>query len=171
MKSRLAKKIMGQMLQHQMQPLVGAISREVVKLLHTEKNPCAQNDGSRMEAARRLIAALDIIEGWEQGSGKPAPTGHRCGCQHVFAVLRRNVLDGLQLLGVERMEETARVDYSMHDPIEVLPAPGGADDDGRIAQVIRSGYRTGDKVLRPMIVSVWKYAETADEPKTTQQEA
>jgi molecular chaperone GrpE len=55
--------------------------------------------------------------------------------------------------GLERIATDGAFDPSMHEAMMVQPAPNGEPDDA-ILQELQSGWRLGERVLRPARVIV-----------------
>jgi len=54
--------------------------------------------------------------------------------------------------GIERIEVKGPFDPHEHEAISYLPMPNAAE--GQILEVVRPGYRKGDRVIRPAQVVV-----------------
>ncbi len=116
-----------------------------------------------LDVAKRLIAALDIIE--DALSTRPQSTDGRRRKEpslsaeaKALAVLRRNLLGILEGLGVERVDPVGQpVDFRVHDPAIVVPTLR-EDEDGVVSETLRAGYTSaGGKTLRAAMVAVLKY--------------
>ena len=87
-----------------------------------------------LEATRRGASAEALVQGVE--------------------LVRRQFLSKLEGLGVRPIEaaEGQPFDPALHEAVTTVPSSDG--DDGRVAGVIRQGYRINDDVLRPASVAV-----------------
>lgn len=97
-----------------------------------------------------IIPALDSFdmaagsEAWAQVSD-----GWKSGMERV----RDQLINALKSHGVERFGKVGeKFDHALHDAIEERDDVAG--ETGTIARILRYGYRTGDKVLRPAQVFV-----------------
>jgi molecular chaperone GrpE len=97
-----------------------------------------------------LRAWLEVVDSVERAlvleAGEPRLTaGLRAVLDQMNAILDRQ--------GVRRIGAVGeRFDPELHDAIAVLPSRGHAP--GTIAQIARSGYSAGDRVVRPAEVAV-----------------
>jgi molecular chaperone GrpE len=76
-------------------------------------------------------------------------------------MVRRQFLAKLEGFGVRPIDITLGVAFDplLHEAVTTIPAQNDADD-GRVAGVVRRGYRIHDDVLRPAAVAVAKAVET-----------
>ena len=99
-----------------------------------------------------LIPALDSFdmasasEAWAD-----VADGFRSGVEQV----QNQLLDALKRHGIERFGRVGeRFDHSMHEAVEERDDMPGAR--GEVARVLRHGYKSGSKILRPAQVIVKK---------------
>lgn len=77
-------------------------------------------------------------------------------------MVRQQFAGKLAAFGVTRIPtDGAHFDPALHEAVSVVPVDG-AENDGRVVGVVRSGYRIGDEVLRPALVAVAKNRQTVD---------
>lgn len=106
----------------------------------------------REELIHDIIPALDSFdmaagsEAWAEVSD-----GFRSGMEHV----RGQLIDALKRHGIERFGKVGdTVDHSLHEIVEERDDVAG--ESGTIVRILRHGYRTKDKILRPAQVFVKK---------------
>jgi len=99
-----------------------------------------------------ILPALDSFdmaagsEAWSEVSA-----GWRSGMEHV----RNQLLEALRAHGIERFGKVGeQVDHSFHDIAEERDDMPG--ESGTIARILRYGYRSGERILRPAQVIVKK---------------
>lgn len=97
-----------------------------------------------------LIPALDSFD---MASGSEAwntiDKGWRTGMEQV----RNQLIEALSRAGVERFGAAGeKFDHALHDAIQ--ETQDGEGDSGTVARVVRFGYKTCDRVLRPAQVIV-----------------
>lgn len=92
-----------------------------------------------------LLAVIDDMERALEHADKAAET-HPQIAEGVRMVHSR--LSGIvQSHGLERVDVTGLFDPNLHEAMMVQPAPAGEPDD-TILQVLQSGWKLGDRVLR-----------------------
>ncbi len=117
---------------------------------------------------RDLLGMLDVLDGLLKTTEK----------EEVSAVLHGNLdnlkamlLETLIRIGVEEIEcAENQFDVRNHRMLETLPAEN-QEQDGKIAEVVRSGFRWRNRVIRPIDVKVFRYTtnttnEAAGTPST-----
>ena len=110
-------------------------------------------DRGRAEVLTSLLAVLDDVDrafeaagsGVDEASDDPIVTGVRLIRQHLEQVLRTHGVEEIPALGEP-------FDPHVHDA--VMQVPSEEFPPGHVAQVLRRGYRMGDRVLRPVRVAV-----------------
>ena len=111
-----------------------------------------------IERGRREILAdlLEVVDNLDRAiEAAERSTSPEALLQGVEMV-RRQFLSKLEGLGVRRIESAGvSFDPARHEAVSTVPA-ARAEDDGRIAGVVRHGYTIGDDVLRPASVAVSK---------------
>ena len=112
------------------------------------------------ERSRRevLISLLEVVDNLDraieaaQKSGTPANDPLLQG----VGMVRQQFLSKLEGFGITRIAcEGEMFDPALHEAVSAVPAQDAAHE-GRIAGVIRNGYRVGEDVLRPALVAVSK---------------
>lgn len=72
-----------------------------------------------------------------------------------FKMIQSQLDHVLKTAGLEKIEaENQPFDPNLHEASEM--APGGQDGENIVAEVLRTGYIFGDKVIRPALVTVKK---------------
>jgi molecular chaperone GrpE len=99
-----------------------------------------------------IIPALDSFDMATQSeSWQSVSDGWRTGMEQV----RNQLLDALRSHGIERFGKVGeRVDHTLHEVVEERDDMPG--QSGEIARILRFGYKTGLRVLRPAHVIVKK---------------
>jgi len=107
----------------------------------------------RHEFVRPLLDVLDNLD-------RALDAGR--GAQSVEAVLdgvalvRHQFLARLEAAGVQEIPAAGEpFDPLVHEAVSIVPVQGNEEED-RVAAVVRRGYRMGDDVLRPAMVTVTK---------------
>ncbi len=110
--------------------------------------------------AEELLPTLDSFEQamgdkekWESVS-KEWRSGVEGIYQKVLAVFSKNNITGFGEVG-----ET--FDPNLHHSIQVVPTEDKTQD-GTIAVVLQKGYKTGEKIIRPAMVSVYEAKNLTD---------
>jgi molecular chaperone GrpE (heat shock protein) len=80
--------------------------------------------------------------------------------QHNYAVMRNQILQVLQLNGIEPIAVDGAFDPTLHKAVKVEPTTNPAED-GRIVTVFRQGFRSPRMILRYAEVAVRRYEEPA----------
>ncbi len=82
-------------------------------------------------------------------------------------LVQRSLDNVLNSEGVARIEAAIGAPFDVREHEAVFFEPTDAVPEGGVARVVRSGYRLGDRILRPAQVSV---ARPLPQPETTQQD-
>jgi molecular chaperone GrpE len=104
----------------------------------------------REEGDELLRAWLEVVDSLDRASALEAEhpdlaAGVRAFLDQVETLLARQ--------GVSRIGAVGDAfDPELHEAVAIVPADGA--EDGRVAQVVRSGYAAGDRVIRPAQVAV-----------------
>ncbi len=93
----------------------------------------------------RLLPVLDDLD---------AALAHSDGEQSKgVRMVRDNLLKALREAGLEEIPaEGQKFDPYVHDCVQQVPDPDG--EDGLVKEIVRKGYRTQDRILRPAQVIV-----------------
>jgi molecular chaperone GrpE len=111
-----------------------------------------------IERGRREILAdlLEVVDNLDRALESGRQSTSLDALLQGVEMVRRQFLAKLEALGVTRIETADQpFDPELHEAITTVPA-ATPDHDGRIAGVVRQGYRIGDEVLRPAAVAVSK---------------
>lgn len=123
------------------------LEREKERVIEAERAEVAQ---ALLEATDDLERALAAVRGEAPGALRSLVEGVRLS----LGVLHRRIA----ALGAERLHVVGQpFDPRVAEAIEAVPVADEAMD-GRVLQEIRSGYRIGERVLRPARVRVGRLA-------------
>jgi molecular chaperone GrpE len=126
------------------------LEREKARVLVAERASVAQ---ALLEAADDLERALAAVTGAGE-TGGDALRNLAEGVRLSLSGLHKRILD----LGAERIEVAGRpFDPHVAEAIDTV-AVADAEQDGLVVAEVRSGYRIGDRVLRPARVRVGRLA-------------
>lgn len=108
--------------------------------------------------ARRLFLLIDLADQVRNGRGEAERDD-----EHFIAGFRSQIVETLQLLGIEEIQTT----NDQFDAAIMRPARICKTDDpikrNRIREIVRPGFRRGERVMRELSVTVYKY-QPASEP-------
>ncbi len=125
------------------------MEREKDRVLEAEKSRLAQ---ILLEAHDGLALAYRSSEGG--GEGDPSLHGLREGVRLTLATLEKRIVE----LGATRLEVLGLpYDARTAEAIDLVPVDDEARD-GAVVEELRSGWRIGDRVLRPARVRVGRLA-------------
>jgi molecular chaperone GrpE len=107
----------------------------------------------RGEFVRPLLEVLDNLDrALESGRGASSVDAVLDG----VALVRQQFLARLEDAGVHEIPAAGEpFDPLVHEAVSIVP-PQGDEEEDRVAAVIRRGYRLGDEILRPAMVTVTK---------------
>lgn len=109
------------------------------------------------ERARRDLIAdlLEVLDNLDRALDATRRGASADALLQGVELVRRQFLSKLEGLGVRAIDAAAGqpFDPALHEAVTTVPG-GSEEDDGRIAGVIRQGYRINDDVLRPASVAV-----------------
>jgi molecular chaperone GrpE len=111
-----------------------------------------------IERVRREILAdlLEVVDNLDRAIDSAAQGSSAGALLQGVEMVRRQFLSKLEALGVKRMAvQGLPFDPQKHEAISSVPA-SSAEEDGRVAGVVRHGYTIGEDVLRPAAVAVAK---------------
>ena len=161
MNTRIARKVLGRALTENLQLAARQLSDSIVAQLGCQDKGYESTGAA--EKVRSLISCLDFLESLlASGLYQFTVPVERVLSQEErgLLIVRRKLQEVLGLFGVHAMElDGKHVDYGLHDVARVIPTQDPSED-GDIAEVVASGYRTDTKVLRRMLVVVRKYEQT-----------
>jgi molecular chaperone GrpE len=113
------------------------------------------SDAERRAREDLLRDLLPVFDNLERASKHAETASDVKSLSDGIAMVMRQFLDTLGKLGIERIETAGQsFDPSMHEAIqhmETAEAP-----PGRVIAEVQSGYRLGDRLLRPAMVVVAK---------------
>lgn len=104
----------------------------------------------REELVHDIIPALDSFDmAAESEAWASVGEGWRSGMEHV----RNQLIEALRRHGIERIGKVGeRIDHALHEVVEEQDDVAG--ESGTVVRILRFGYRTKEKVLRPAQVFV-----------------
>src|ERR687886_2031838 len=106
------------------------------------------------EATLGLIQRLlPILDDFERALAAASPQDLESGWGQGVGLVERNLRGLLSAEGVDRIEALgAEFDPRLHEAVGQAPSADVAE--GHVLQVVRTGYRKGDRVVRPAQVIV-----------------
>jgi molecular chaperone GrpE len=114
------------------------------------RDAALQRDHGRMDVVNALLESLDDLDRTEAAGADSSDEALAKGIGLVAAKLR----DALASIGVERIDTVGvAFDPNVHEAVQQVPADE-PHDEPQVAQVLRSGYRLGDRTLRAAMVVV-----------------
>ncbi|MTV26772.1 nucleotide exchange factor GrpE [Nitriliruptoraceae bacterium ZYF776] len=116
----------------------------------TTREAAGAREAGRADAVSALLEVLDDLDRTLEAADASSDEHLAKGVQLVAEKLVRS----LQGQGLARIDEPgARFDPDVHEAVQQVPAEDPVDEPV-VAQVLRPGYRLGDRVLRPAMVAV-----------------
>lgn len=118
----------------------------------TTKDLATQRDSGKAELAAGLLETLDDLDRTVQAAEASSDEHVAQGVQMVAAKLR----GALERAGLERVDDSGvAFDPERHEAVAQVPATSERGEDGPVvAEVMRPGYRWGERVLRAAMVTV-----------------
>ncbi|HTM25081.1 MAG TPA: nucleotide exchange factor GrpE [Vicinamibacterales bacterium] len=118
------------------------------------------------ERSRRevLIGLLEVVDNLDRAIDAAVAAGKNMNDPLLqgVAMVRDQFLAKLEGFGVKRIAaDDEAFDPLLHEAVSAVPATDPSHD-GRIAGIVRHGYRIGDEVLRPALVAVAKAGPSAE---------
>jgi molecular chaperone GrpE len=118
----------------------------------------AAQEAARLDQERLLDDVLGVADNLERtlAAGQPDSGAPESGAIRQGVELTRDELMRVLLKhDVERFEaQGAPFDPAWHEAVHVVPAGALGVEPGTVVQVVRSGYRRGERLLRPAQVVV-----------------
>lgn len=143
----------------QLREYIAAYKEQIVKGIDETKARLEREQTREIERLRgRLVVdLLEVLDNLDRSLGAVPPQRHDAFVDGVRLV-RDQFLGKLAALGLEPLEALGqRFDPNQHEAIGLVPVTE-PEQDGVVMNVVRAGYRFGDKVLRPAVVQVGKLA-------------
>ena len=103
-------------------------------------------EGKR-DTVKELLPALDNLE-----RALDAIPAESEGLREGIAMVQRQMLDSLKILGLEEIENDCKFDPTKHEAVMREKVEG--KESGEIVVVFQKGYRMGDRVIRHCMVKV-----------------
>jgi molecular chaperone GrpE len=114
------------------------------------RDAALQRDHGRVDVVAALLESLDDLDRTEQAGADSADEALAKGVALVAAKLR----DALATIEVERIDAVGvPFDPTVHEAVQQVPADE-PHDEPQVAQVLRAGYRLGERTLRAAMVVV-----------------
>jgi len=155
---------------------VAELKDRLLRALAETENTRRRAERDRLEASQYAITRfardmLGIADNFGRALAACPPQLREAADPQVKAVIdgveatERQLLSTLESYGVKQIDTSdGKFDPNLHQAIAEVPAPG--KPKGSIIDVVQSGYRIGDRLLRPAMVTVARAepAEPAREP-------
>ncbi len=117
--------------------------------INTRKD--AESRGARTAEMLREALVHDIIpalDSFDMAAGSEAWTSVGDGWRNGMEMVRDQLIDALKRHGVERYCKVGdMLDHTLHEVVQETDDVAG--ESGEIVRILRYGYRTNDRVLRP----------------------
>lgn len=101
------------------------------------------------EIVKKYIAIVDDIE--LALKNKPNDNNYKEWVDGIGLIYQK-LISILENEGVERISATGQFDPNIHEALTQIDSP--AHESGQIVDVMRQGYKIGDRILRPSLVIV-----------------
>ncbi len=133
------------------QELLDQYQRAQAEFDNTRKRLLKEQDDIRKYAAMSTIEALlPIADDFERALDVD---GIDPELRKGLDLIRSRILDAFGRSGLEPIDETGKFDPHLHEAVDSGPAESD-EDDQKILEVYRRGYRFRDRVLRASMVKV-----------------
>jgi molecular chaperone GrpE len=142
--------------------LLELLRRERASFLNYKRRVEQERSADRERTAGEMVLRLlPVLDELDRALGQIPSELQTHPWAEGIALVHRQLAEALRQLGVERIgAEGDLFDPALHEAVQYQELPGVGDR--RIGEVIRPGYRLGDRLLRPAQVSVVGPAETAE---------
>ena len=123
----------------------------------TERERLEQAERGRAAVLRELLPVVDDLDR-AVNADTDNPEAYREGVELIL----RSLHEVLNRLGVEQIDPAGeRFDPHLHEAVDHMPHE--QTPAGHVVQVYKAGYRLGDRLLRPAMVSVSAGTDSGDE--------
>jgi molecular chaperone GrpE len=121
-----------------------------------------ERERDRVLDVERGNVALVLLEAVDELDRSLAAAPPECGAvTEGVRLIRDGLLRRALAGGIQRLEVLGQpFDPAMHEAVDVVSCDR-AEDDGRVVEEIRAGYRQGERVLRPARVRVGRFPAEA----------
>jgi len=129
--------------------------RAEAELQNTRRRAARDTEEARRSAEDSfLLQVVEYLDDLERGIASATTAGASPAWVQGFELVAQRMRDALARAGVTRLEPVGQhFDPHLHEALIAVPA--GADAEaGTVLEVIRHGYRRGDRVLRHARVAV-----------------
>lgn len=110
-------------------------------------------DAIQADRNRLLVSFLTVADNLERALN--AETTNADSLRQGVALAHQALLQMLSREGVERIQPQGQpFDPAWHEAVDSVPSQTGQVEPGRVVQVVQSGYRLGERLLRPARVIV-----------------
>src|SRR5215470_11333772 len=143
----------------QLREYIAAYKEQIVKGIDETKARLEREQTREIERLRgRLVVdLLEVLDNLDR-SLEAVPRERHDAFVDGVRLVRDQFLGKLSALGLEPLAALGeRFDPNQHEAIGLVPVTE-PEQDGVVMNVVRAGYRFGDKVLRPAVVQVGKLA-------------
>ncbi len=109
---------------------------------------------------RRVFPLIDMLLETASGSnGEPFPNAQT----DLLEALRAELYELLAGYGIEPIRVTAgsQFEAKVMKPVRFVPTPR-AKKDKKIESVVRPGFRRGERILRPVMVAVYRFKDSKE---------
>lgn len=132
------------------------------------RDGAVQREHGRADVVLALLETLDDLDRAESAIAALGEAPEEGGLVHGLALVASRLRAALAGIGLERLDGIdVAFDPTIHEAVQHVErsaaaatpsdwagASGAADDAPRVVQVLRAGYRLGERVLRPAMVVV-----------------
>ena len=127
----------------------------------------AEREMKRLKAygsERAVVALLPVLDNLDRAVDNSHADAE--SIKNGVKMVRTQFADALKTLGVTEVDPTGETFSPIsHDAMGMMPVTDKAQD-GVVCAVVRKGYKMADKVIRPAMVMVGRYAEPAAEAQS-----
>jgi molecular chaperone GrpE len=114
-----------------------------------ERDQLAMKNYLTGEVLKKYIAIVDDME--LALKNKPNENNYKEWVDGIGLIYQK-LISILENEGVERISTTGNFDPNIHEALTQIDSP--AHESGQIVEVMRQGYKIGDRILRPSLVIV-----------------
>ena len=145
--------------------------RAQADLANFKRRAAEEHDETRRNAtSQMLLKVLSVVDDLDRGLALVPEDAMAPGWLEGLRLVQRNLSSILDSEGVTRIEAEGKpFEPWEHEAVFYEETPNGPE--GIVVNVIRTGYKVRDRVLRAAQVTVSKAPEEPDQSATTQEEA
>lgn len=154
---------------------IAELKDRLLRALAEAENTRRRAERDRLEASQYAVTRfardmLTIADNFGRALAACPPALREVADPQVKAVIdgveatERQLLQTLENYGVKQIDTSdGKFDPNLHQAIAEVPAPG--KPKGTIVDVVQTGFKIGDRLLRPAMVTVAKGGEADDAPR------